>query len=146
MLLLASAVAFAAHAVDRHAGTAPVTASGAYTVTFHLNTPSTVPDGAVVTCKARIAPRRSAFENLLLKAAPAESTPVVARVVASSASCTVQVPVAFSGVDPRNGADLGYEIDGFTSAGPVFVRAQQSIGIPYPKTGSTTNLHLNLAL
>jgi hypothetical protein len=146
LLMLVTIVVFAAHATDRHSAVAPITANGAYVVVFHVKTPSTIPDGATINCKARITPRLSSFESLIGKAVPVESAPGVATVTGSSAVCAVEMPFSFAQKDPRNGADLGYEIDAFTSEGPAFVRTQQGIEIAYPRSGATEKLRLNVAL
>jgi hypothetical protein len=148
LVLLVSAAVWAAAAADQRDGLAPLAAGGGYAVTFHVNAPSTVPDGATVTCKARIAPRLSAFERLTGKAVAAETLPGVATVAGSSANCTVQLPLAFALTHPSQDAVLSYEIDAYTSAGPAFVRTQQGIALTIadPRTGAIANLLLNVNL
>jgi hypothetical protein len=146
LILVVSAAVWGAHAADQRGGAAPATASGAYAVTFHVNAPSTVPDGATVACKARIAPHLSPFESLTQKAAPVESLPGLATVAGSSANCMVQMPFAFAVTNPRNGAALSYQIDAFTSAGPAFARAQQGIAVALPQAGATATLLLDVNL
>ena len=148
--LLASVAVWAAAAADSHDGSgpgpAPVSTGAAYAVTFHVNAPSTVPDGATVACKASIAPRLSAFEKLTGKSAAAESSPVFATVVGSSADCTVQLPRAFAATNPGRDVVLSYEIDAYTSAGPVFMRTQHDIPVAHPGAGGTASLHLDVSL
>jgi len=146
IVLLVSVAVWAAAAADQHNGSAPVTAGGAYAVTFHVNAPSTVPDGATVACKARIAPKLSAIEKLTGKAVAAESSPAFATVVGSSANCTVYLPLASASTRPREDAVLSYEIDAYTSAGPAFVRTQQGIAVGRPQTGAIANLLLDVNL
>lgn len=140
LILLAAAAVFGAQAADQNAGATAHAASGAYAVTFHVNTPTTVPDGATIVCKARIAPRLSLFRHLMGQAAVAESPKGFARVANSSAECTVAVPLAFSAADLRANAALSYEIDAYTSAGPVFARTQQGIPLARPPAGATASL------
>jgi hypothetical protein len=137
---------WAAAAADQRDGSASVSAGVAYAVTFHVNAPSTVPDGATVTCKAKIAPRLSAFEKFIGKTVAAESSPAFATVVGSSATCTVHLPLAFASADPGKDAVLSYEIDAYTSAGPAFVRTQQGIAVARPQTGATASLPLDVNL
>jgi hypothetical protein len=145
LMLLVSVGIWAAHGGDAHIGTVPVT-SGAYAVTFHVLAPSTVPDGATIVCNAKVTPHMSIMDRLTPGPAPAESAHGTAKVVGSSANCTVQLPFAFSVSDPRKGAALSYRIDAFTSAGPAFLRTQQGIGVKVPKAGETANLNLNVSL
>jgi hypothetical protein len=146
LILLVSVAFWAAAAADHRDGSAPATAGGAYAVTFHVNAPSTVPDGATVTCKAKIAPRLSAVERFTGKAVAAESSPAFATVAGSSATCTVHLPLAFASSRPGKDAVLSYEIDAYTSAGPAFVRTQQGISVAYPQPGTTASLSLGVNL
>jgi hypothetical protein len=145
LLLLVSLAVWAAHVTDPR-NAAPITANGAYVVVFHVKTPSTVPDGTTINCKARLNPRLSSFESLTSKSIPVESAPGVATVTGSSAICAVEMPFAFAQKNLNNGADLGYEIDAYTSDRPAFVRIQQGIDIAYPKSGAIEKLRLNVAL
>jgi hypothetical protein len=146
IVLWASAAGWAAHAFGPHAVASSVPTGGAYTVTFHVLAPTTVPDGATLTCKARIAPRVSGTDLLNPAAVVAESIQGVATVSGSAADCTVQVPFAFA-VDKANDvALLSYEIDALTAAGPVFVRTQQGIGVQIPPPGTTANVLLDVSL
>jgi hypothetical protein len=146
LILLVSVAFWAAAAADQRDGSAPATTGGAYAVTFHVNAPSTVPDGATVTCKAKIAPNLSAVERFTGKAVAAESAPAFATVVGSSANCTVQVPLAFASAHPGKDAILSYEIDAYTSAGPAFVRTQRGITVARPQTGAIASLLLDVNL
>jgi hypothetical protein len=146
LVLLVSVAVWAAAAADQHDGSAPATSGGAYAVTFHVNAPSTVPDGATVTCKAKIAPKLSAVEEFTGKAVAAESSPAFATVVGSSATCTVHLPLAFASARPGKDAVLSYEIDAYTSAGPAFVRTQQGITVAHPQTGAIAGLLLDVNL
>lgn len=145
LVLLVSAAIFAANAADQNSGAAALAARGAYEVTFHVMTPTTVPDGATIACKARIAPKLSAFDHLTgRKAVPAESSTGYARVANSSANCTVATPFAFSVSNSHAGVAMSYEIDAYTSAGPVFARTQKGIPVAFPQTGATANLPLDV--
>src|SRR5580698_5539464 len=94
LVLGVGAAVWAANATaSRPNGPAPApVANGSYAVTFHVATPTTVPDGATVACMASIYPKRSVLDHLDPAPAPAESVRGVAKVVGSSANCTVQVP------------------------------------------------------
>jgi hypothetical protein len=146
LMLLVSVGVWAAHGGDPRSGTAPVTVKGAYAVTFHVLAPSTVPDGATILCNAKVTPRLSVLDRLNPGPVPVQSAQGTARVIGSSANCTVQLPFAFSVSDPRKGAALSYRIDAFTSAGPAFLRTQQGIGIDVPKAGETAKVNLNVSL
>ncbi len=145
VVLLVSAAVMGAGAADQNGGASPLAARGAYAVIFHVNAPTTVPDGATIACKASIAPRLSVFEHLTGRQAAAVESPTgFARVVNSSANCTVAMPFAFNIANPRAGAALSYQIDAYTSRGPVFARTQQGIPVAYPQTGSTASLPLDV--
>lgn len=148
LVLGVSAAVWAAHATaSRTKGPAlQPTANGSYAVTFHVATPTTVPDGATIACKASIAPKLSMIDHIDPTPNPAESIPGVAKVVGSSANCTVQVPFAFNVSDPGVGAALSYRIEAFTPSGPAFLRTQQDIAIAYPTDGKTAKIGLNVAL
>ena len=144
LILLVSAAVWAASAADSHSAAGPETAGASYAVTFHVDAPSTVPDGATVSCRASIAPKRSVFEKLTSRQVVPESAPGTGVVANSSANCTVMVPYAAS--KSGSAAELNYHIDALTASGPVFARTQRGIGVALPKTGSATPLHLNVAL
>jgi hypothetical protein len=146
LMLLVSAAVFGANALYQNGGAIPLAASGAYAVTFHVSTPTTVPDGATIACKARIAPKFSVLDYLTRQVAPARSSMGFARVANSSANCTVATPYAFNFANYRAGAALSYEIDAYTSAGPIFVRTQKGIPVAYPQNGATANLPLDVNL
>jgi hypothetical protein len=145
LALLVTAAVWAAQAADTHSEAAPATASGAYAVTFHINAPSTIPDGAVVACRARVAPRLPAIEKPDTEAIAAESMQGFAQVINSSAICTVQMPFTFA-IRNDSGAALSYEIDAYTAAGPAFVRTQQDIPVALPPSGATAGLVLDVSL
>jgi len=146
LMLLVSAAVFGAKAAYQNGRATPPAASGAYAVTFHVSAPTTVPDGATIACKARIAPNLSVFEHLTRQVAPAKSSTGFARVANSSANCTAVTPFAFNVANPRAGAALSYEIDAYSSTGPLFVRTQEGIPVAYPQTGSTAILPLDVNL
>jgi hypothetical protein len=148
LVLGVSAAVWAAHATASRAnGPAPApTANGSYAVTFHVATPTTVPDGATIACQASVSPKLSVLDHLDPAPAPAESVKGIGKVIGSSANCTVQVPFAFKVSDPGVGAALSYRIEAFTPSGPAFLRTQQGIAVAYPKGGKTENIGLNINL
>lgn len=144
LMLMMSAAVWAAHAVDQHSGAAPQTIGGAYAVTFNVKAPSTVPAGATVTCKARIAPRFSGLGNLGSQAAQVESAQGVTTLVGPSANCTVVMPFSFAAVYRLEGADLSYEIDALSGSSLEAVRRQDGITVPYPQAGATANVSMDV--
>ena len=97
LLLLVSAAFIGANAANQNSGAAQPAAKGAYTVTFHVNMPTTVPDGATISCKASIAPQPTVFEHFTRRhTATAQSTTGFANVANNSATCTVAAPFAFN--------------------------------------------------
>jgi len=144
LVVLVSAAVWVASAADTHSAAGPDPATSAYAVTFHVDAPSTVPDGATVSCRASVEPQRSVFERLISRHAAPESAPGTGVVANSSASCTVMVPYATA--KSGNAAQLSYHIDALTAAGPVFARTQSGIGVDLPKTSNQSPLHLNVAL
>ena len=144
LLLTMSVAVWAAHAVDQHSGAAPQTISGAYAVTFNVKAPSTVRAGSTVTCKARVAPRLSALESLNSQAAPVESPQGVAKLVGTSANCTVVMPFSFAGVYRLDGVDLSYQIEALSGGGLEAVRRQDGVLVPYPQTGGTASVRTDI--
>jgi hypothetical protein len=144
LVLLVSAAVWAASAADSHSAAGPETAGASYAVTFHVDAPSTVPDGATVNCRASIEPRRSVFEKLTSREAAPESTPGTGVVANSSALCTVMVP--YAAAKSGSAAELSYHIDALTASGPVFTRTQSGIGVALPQPGNSGKLHLNVTL
>jgi hypothetical protein len=143
LLLLASAAIFGANAANQNSGSAQPSEKGTYTVTFHVNTPTTVPDGTTIACKANIGPAPTLFERLMHRQAPAvQSNTGIAQVVNSSANCSVDTPVAFRA--DRRAAAMSYQIKAYTTNGPIFARTQQNIAIAYPAPGSTAKLPLDV--
>ena len=126
LVLLAVSAVCAAPAADQRGGAATTTIAGAYALTFHIDAPPTVPDGAAVTCKARIAPRLTTFDNLSALAFPVLSKSAVARVEASAADCSLLLPFAFAVGSHSGGAELSYEIDVLPSRGPFLRTADRA--------------------
>jgi len=144
-VLLASAAVWVANAADQQ----PVAAAAsnrAYALTFHVNAPSTVPNGAAITCKAVFAPGQSTLEKFIGEAPLAESSTGMGIVTGSSADCTVDVPAGTPARDARNGLIMSYEIVAFTPAGPVFVRTQRGVPVTPQQAGVPANLRLNVNL
>jgi hypothetical protein len=143
LLLLASAAIFGANAANQNSGATQPVAQGTYAVSFHVNTPTTVPDGATIACKASIVAAPTLFERLTGRQAPTvQSNTGIAQVANSSATCTVDAPVAFRA--DRRAAALSYQIKAYTTAGPVFARTQQNIAVAYPQPGVTAKLPLDV--
>lgn len=145
LVVLAAAAAWAAQAADLSSKGAAAAARGAYAVTFHIKAPTTVPDGATVTCKARVTPNIPALQNVMGDPVAVESVAGTAKVANSSASCTVELPVSLAVSNLQNGALLSYEIDAYTGSAPVFARAQQGIILSSPRSGGVTALTLDVA-
>lgn len=127
------------------AGAGYATVNGAYTVRFNLNTAPTLPAGATVTCKARIAPNSAGLENLNGQpAAPVETATGVARVRGSTAVCAVEIPFSWTVNHAQSGVLLSYEIEAVSRTGsaPLVVRrsALQGIAVVYPPPGGTAGL------
>lgn len=146
LVLMVAAAVWAVHATGQNSVTAPATNSGAYAVTFNVKAPTTVATGSTVTCKVRIAPKLSAMENLIGQATPVQSAQGVAILVGSSANCTVLLPFSFAAGDPRDGAALSYEIDAANGSSLEAVRTQNGIAVPYPQTGATSILRLDVTI
>jgi hypothetical protein len=145
IILLASAAVFVGSAADQNDEATTTAASGSNAITFHVNAPTTVPDGATIACKARIAPKLSLFDLLTgQRSAPAESSMGFGRLANSSANCTVATPFELNAANRKASAALSYEIDAYTSAGPVFARRQAGIPVSYPRTGATANPPLDV--
>ncbi len=146
LMLIVAAAIWAVHATGQNSVTAPATNSGAYAITFNVKAPTTVATGSTITCRARIAPKLSAIENLIGQATPVESAQGVATLVGSSANCTVLLPFSFPAGDPRDGAALSYEIDAANGSSLEAVRTQNSIAVPYPQNGANASLRLDVTI
>ena len=92
LMVLASAGIWFAHSINPVSGAAAVPAKGPYAVTFHVLAPSTVPDGASISCSAKVTRKLSLLERLNPGPGAIESGQGTARVVNSAADCTVQLP------------------------------------------------------
>lgn len=113
---------------------APPDASGVYLVDFHVRLGSAVPDGALVTCRVRIAPG-------------AQVVAAAATVRGSVAHCAVEIPAAWA--DARSAATLSYEIDAASPAGaPMLQRTAtgEGVSLPRPPAGGAARLDLSLSL
>ena len=127
----------------------PSAVSGSYAVHFNINIASTLPAGAVIVCKARIAPNLQGLLSLALPdAAPVQTAAGVATVSGSTATCAVEIPFSWTVRNSRGGVALSYEIEAVDASGslPVLLRATSSQGVAaaYPSTGSTANLNFNV--
>jgi hypothetical protein len=126
-----------------------VAVSGMFSVTFNIEPVSSAVAGGLIECKAKIAPRLSAFENLSGDVAPVASaagvaSPVAAGPAGSSVNCSVEIPFAWLVNDRGNGIALSYEIDAVSGSGVAALRTQQPIGMAYPVAGGTANVNLHV--
>ncbi len=146
-VLLASGVGWAAPAADQLDNAGPAAVSGNYTVSFNVSLGSTVPAGATITCRAKVAPNGTFFGSLGRGAVPVGTG--VARVTGNTANCSVEIPFSWTVNDPRNGAALSYEIEAVNGSGPlpgaVRTLTQQNIGVAYPPGGGAARLSFNVA-
>ena len=151
LALLASAVVWAAPAANQRAGAAPAAATGVYAVTFNVIPGSAAAAGGVIACKAKIAPNLPAFRDMNRPVAPVESAPGVVAVAGparagSPVLCSVEIPFAWAVSDRSAGIWLSYEVDAVSGTGVTqAARSRQWIGIPYPVTGGTASVRLNVA-
>jgi hypothetical protein len=148
-LALAAAAAWAGPGPERpgpeRKGPTSTTFTGTYSVTFNLTIASTLPSGSTITCKVQILPGVSGMESA---AVPVEAAAGVAVVTGTAATCTVEIPFAWTLSNTRGGVSMSYEIDAFNATGtlPNVVRtsAQQGMAESYPASGGTTNLTFNV--
>lgn len=147
-LLLVSAACWAAP-VDLREGAGPAAVSGLYSVTFNVNLGATVPAGSSVTCKAKVTPNSSLFENLSRGTVPVKVAAGAAAIVGNRANCSVEIPFSWMVNDPRNGVALSYEIEAVSGSGALLtaVRASspQGIGVAYPPAGGAASVNINVA-
>jgi hypothetical protein len=151
LFLVAASLATASASADpiaEHHGGNPTAVTGVYSVTFNLNIQSTLPANSTILCKAQIAPGASFFSNINAQAIPVESAAGVAAITGSTAVCTVEIPFSWTVESTRNGAALSYQIDAVnaTVTLPAVVRTsiQQGIAEPYPSSGATSSISLNI--
>jgi hypothetical protein len=141
LALLAPLAALAATPL-RHGGSSSSSAvSGVYSVTFNLTIASTLPTGSTITCRAQIAPNQSGSYSFGQSSATlVETATGIATVSGSTATCTVEIPFAWTVSSTRNGVLLSYEVDALTSTSLV-VRSsmQQNITEAYPTSGGTVS-------
>lgn len=146
IVLVASLAPVAGRAAPPDAGSAP--ASGVYAVNFHVSLGSPIPSGAVITCKAKIAPGLAAFANPgrqpVMEAA--ETATGFATVRGSFANCAVEIPFSWTMNGVPGGAALSYEVDAASPSGAMRRSAQQGIGVAVPPSGGAANLNFNVTL
>jgi len=145
--LLMSAAAGAAPAMVSGAGAAPVAQRGAYTVTFAINTGSSLPPGATLLCKAHAVPNAPQLENLQLPASPVASNQSLLNQTAptgSWANCTVEVPFYWVAGTAQGGALLSYEVALVDAQGAVILGRQDGIALALPAPGTTASLSVNV--
>ena len=155
LLALAGVVMFAVAGVAAQqpaaAPQAPVTVRGAYTLHFQVSLASALPDGATVTCKARIAPQTARpggeYDEGRDQAQPVTATGV-GTVNGTLANCAVEIPFAWSVANARAGVRLSYQIVAVSVAGRetagVRTGAREQLALAYPPEGGRTNLDVNL--
>jgi len=149
-LLLASLASASgwSQSAAQHRGGAPTAVSGVYSITFNLSIASTLPANSTIVCKAQITPGIAGFGNYNAQAVPVESASGVASVSGPTATCSVEIPFAWTVETARGGAALSYEIDAINAAGslPAVVRtsAQQGVAESYPSPGGTSSVTVNV--
>jgi hypothetical protein len=144
VILLSSATVWAARAAVQ--APASTTSHRAATLTFHVKAPSTVPNGAGVTCRAVIKPKRSALQGLIGDSPAFESSLGLGIISGSAADCAVEVPAGVTAEQLRDGAVMSYRIDAFTSAGTAFVRTQQDVPVAPLAEALPASLGMNVSL
>lgn len=146
--MLASALAQAAGVPEIRASSFTVT--GVYSLTFNLNIATTLPAGTTITCRARIVPNQGGVDlrGQQPAASPVRTVAGLAAVAGSTATCATEIPFSWTVTSARNGVVLSYEIDAVSNSGsvPILVRSsgQQNVGIAFPASGGSANLHFNL--
>jgi hypothetical protein len=149
LFFLIVAVAAWATPPPEHRGV-PVAVSGVYSVTFNLTIASTLPSGAVITCKAQIVPAQSLLQSQSQQGAvtPIESAAGIATVTGSTATCPVEIPFTWTLASAKEGVGLSYEIDAFNVPGtlPTVVRTSLQQGIPeaFPASGATSSVSFSV--
>jgi hypothetical protein len=144
VVLLTSATVWAAHAADQ--APTPTPSTRPYMLTFHVEAPSTVPNGAGVTCRAVITPKQSMLQQLVGESPAVQSSLGLGIIAASSTDCAVEVPAGAAAAQPGDGATMSYRIDAFTPAGPAFVRTQQGVPMAPLHSLAAGNMHMKVTL
>lgn len=123
----------------------PQPVSGAYAVHFNVNIASTLPAGAVIVCKARIAPNAQALPP---DAAPVQTATGVGVLSGSSATCAVEIPFSWTVKNAQDGVIFNYEIQAVAASGslPQLLRATAPLAVvaAYPSAGGVANLGVNV--
>jgi hypothetical protein len=146
LALLAPVSALAADAPELHSPSATV--SGVYLVTFHLNLLSVLPAGSTITCRARIAPNPAVLDlrNPQFAATPTAASSQAA-VTGPAATCTAEIPFAWTLTSMQKGVILSYEIYAVSNSGLtqqlLTSSAGQSIGAVYPASSASLSLNLS---
>jgi len=127
----------------------PSAVSGAYAVHFNVNIASTLPAGAVIVCKARIAPNpQGPGSPAPTDAALAQSATGVTTVSRSTANCAVEIPFSWTVRSTQGGVALSYELQAIDAnrSQPVLLRATapQGIAAAYPSAGGIATLDFNV--
>jgi hypothetical protein len=134
--LALAATASAGPLDDPHTSGPPAMASGVYSVSFHLNSATSVPTGATLTCKAKVVPS--------VPGAPARNVqPVVG--IGTPGGCALEVPYAWSANQAQAVASLDYEIDAVSNDGAV-VRSTgpRAVRVAAPPAGGTAQVNLSV--
>jgi hypothetical protein len=101
---------------------APVT--GTYSVTYDIDLVSTLPAGTTIVCKTQIAPVLQGAEGQSGMVVPVESAASVATISGSTATCSVEIPFAWTLSASQANVVLNYEIQAVNATGtlPLVVR------------------------
>ncbi|HEV2214841.1 MAG TPA: hypothetical protein VGR64_06095 [Terracidiphilus sp.] len=148
--LLGVLMIFAAGAAAQQPAKAhlPVKRNGAYTLQFQLELTTALPDGATITCQARIVPQDRSLPARSA-AAPAETATGTGMVNGKLANCAVEIPFVWTVDNARAGVRLSYEIVAVAMVGPAAAEVRASapveMAVAYPPAGGVENLSVNMA-
>lgn len=132
-----AAAAWAGPADEPRVSPPPATASGVYSVTFHVTAGTPVPTGATLRCRAKVVPS-------LPGAPPTNTQPAVG--VGSPAGCALEIPYSWTTDQARGVAALNYEIQAVSSSGAVVrTTALRHVDVAYPPAGGTANLDVRVS-
>jgi hypothetical protein len=144
-LALGIAVASAAGIGEGSAATRPVPVSGVYLFTFYVSDGIPLPQGARLTCKARVVPKLPAGESL--QAQPAMMNAAArATMTGAATTCAMEIPFSWVVNKAQKGAALSYAIEAETGS-EVVVRTiwQEGIDVDYPPQGGVLRVNLNVS-
>jgi hypothetical protein len=139
-ILLALPIAASAASVPE---VEPRAETGTYTIAFHVDLASSLPSSSLLLCRAAITPR-TPFSRFNQSVFPTRSG--VATITGSTATCWIEIPVAWTQNDaPNREAALNYELEAVSNSA-ITRRAStaQAIHIAYPAAGGSTRLNINV--